>query len=62
MRNFIKYTPSILIWNLEIIYNDNASQNIYFLSHRRAERFLKLHMSELDGCKYVLGGEQLWLW
>ena len=60
-----KYTPSILIWKLEI-YDwkelDYPIQTIYFLLYAMAKRFWKKHEEELSEYKVCLGGEQLWFW
>lgn len=37
-----KFTPSILIWNLELCDKQDGTvlQNLYFLSYKRAKKFL----------------------
>lgn len=59
-----KFTPSIVIWNLELSAKDDGTvlQNIYFLSYKRAKKFLEKHKEELEEYKVILGGESLWLW
>ena len=59
-----KFTPSIVIWNLELSDKEDETvyQNIYFLSYKRAKKFCDKHKEELEKCKIVLCGEQLWLW
>lgn len=59
-----KFTPSIVIWNLELSDKDNGAvfQNLYFLSYKRAKKFWEKHETELEKYNITLGGEQLWLW
>lgn len=59
-----KFTPSIVIWNLELSGKDDdlVYQNLYFLSYKRAKKFWRRHEAELAEYKVALGGEQLWLW
>lgn len=62
-----KYTPSIMIWNVALYdqeYDGMLIQNLYFLSHHRAHRFVEKHQNELKerNLKWIIGGEQLWLW
>jgi hypothetical protein len=59
-----KFTPSIVIWNLELSDKEDGTvyQNLYFLSYRMAKKFWKKHEAEFEGYKVSLGGEQLWLW
>lgn len=59
-----KFTPSIVIWNLELSDKDDRTvlQNLYFLSYKRAKKFWEKHATELEKYNIVLGGEQLWLW
>lgn len=57
-----KFTPSIVIWNLELSDKDGICQNLYFLSRKRANKFLQKHDAELKEYEVILGGVQLWLW
>lgn len=59
-----KFTPSILIWHLELKEKDSeiAFQNIYFLTRKGVERFLKKHENELINYSWSYGCEQLWFW
>ena len=59
-----KFTPSILIWNLELSDKDNGMivHNIYFLSYKRAKKFWEKHEAEFEEYKVILGGQPLWLW
>ena len=59
-----KFTPSVVIWNLELRYKEDGTvlQNLYFLSYKRAMKFWEKHKAELEEYKVVLGGESLWLW
>lgn len=59
-----KYTPSIMIWNLELKEIDSKIpfQNIYFLTHKGIERFLEKHKNELIDCSWSYGAERLWFW
>ena len=57
-----RYAPSIIIWNLEIVYEKDVVQNMYFLSRRMAKRYWEKHVDELKNYDIALGGVQLWLW
>lgn len=59
-----KFTPSILIWNLELCDKQDGTvlQNLYFLSYKRAKKFWEKHEAELEEYRVSLGGESLWLW
>lgn len=59
-----KFTPSIVIWNLELRDKEDGTilLNLYFLSYKRAKKFWEKHEAELEECKVILSGEQLWLW
>lgn len=64
-KKFTKnFTPSIVIWNLEICDKESGFvlQNFYFLSYKRARKFWELHDKEFEDYRTMLGGEQLWLW
>lgn len=60
-----KWTPSIMIWDLELRWREDEeiTQHFYFLSRRRAERFWQKYKAIIEKEHNVsLGGEQLWLW
>lgn len=59
-----RYTLSILIWHLELREKgiDVPFQNIYFLTRRGLERFLKRHEEEFTNYSLSYGVEQLWFW
>lgn len=59
-----KFTPSIVIWNLELCDKKDGTvlHNFYFLSYKKAKKFWEKHEAELEEFKVGLGGEQLWLW
>ena len=59
-----KFTPSILIWNVELCdkEDDMVLQNLYFFSYKRAQKFVEKHEAELADYNVSIGGESLWLW
>ena len=60
-----KFTPSIVIWNLELSDKQDGTvyQNLYFLFRKSAERFWEKHRAEFEKeYQVILGGVQLWLW
>ena len=62
-----RYIPSIMIWNVSLYdreYDGVLLQNLYFLSRRRAHKWVEKHLNELieRNISYGIGGEQLWLW
>ena len=59
-----KFTPSIIIWQLDLEDENGIFQNEYFLTKRGVERFLKIHKEEMEeqNIKWCCGGVQLWLW
>ena len=61
MKN--KWTPSIVIWQLDLSDKNGIFQNEYFLTKRGVKRFLKIHEKEIkeQNLSWSLGGVQLWL-
>lgn len=59
-----KFTPSIIIWQLDLKENDVCFQSFYFLTKKGIERFLKIHKKEIEeqNLSWSCGGIQLWLW
>ena len=62
-----KWTPSIMIWSVALYdqeYDGMLFQNLYFLSRRRAHKWVEKHLHELTerNLAWGIGGEQLWLW
>lgn len=61
-----KFTPSIMIWNLELYDMEDGTvyQNFYFLSYKRAKEFWKKHEIAFNLREYNvrLVGEVLLLW
>ena len=59
-----KFTPSIIIWNVELRdkEDDMVLQNLYFLSYKRAAKFVEKRKAELADYGVGIGGEPLWLW
>lgn len=61
MKNFC---PHITIWSIEL--RDRASGILagqeFFLSYRRASKYLEKHQKEWEDYEICLGGEPLWLW
>ena len=57
------FAPSIIIWNIELRDKESnfVCQNFYFLSYKRAKKFLKRNEKEYDEYNITLGGEPLWL-
>ena len=58
-----KWTPSVIIYNLEMIDPNGLIENHYFLFYKRAKKFWDAHKKEFDdrGYEVVLGGVQLWI-
>lgn len=61
-----KWTPRILIWTLSLYYREDDMwfQNLYFLSERRAMRFIDKHQKEMNerNIRWGLCQEPVWLW
>ncbi len=64
-----KFDPHIIIWELEIYIPDweDAFERKYFLSYKRAKKFIETYGDSVYGeiskdWSYRLGGEPLWLW
>ena len=59
-----KFTPSIVIWEvvLELMEDQSVSQRFYFLSYRRAKKFVERNEDAFKDYYVCIGGEQLWLW
>ena len=59
-----KFTPNIVIYNVGI-YDKKTYfplANYYFLSYKRANKFLEKHLDEWSkNYNVILGGETLWL-
>ena len=66
LKRFLKdLVPSIVIWNIELRDKESnfVCQNFYFLSYKRAKKFLERNEKEYyNEYNIALGGEQLWLW
>lgn len=64
---FKKWTPNIMIWDLELmseVDGEVCSEHLYFLSRRRADRWLIKNLDKImeEYVAYCIGGRQLWLW
>ena len=57
-----KWAPSIIFYEVVIEFEENLEQRLYFLSLKRAEKFLANHKEELKDYNTYIGGVQLWLW
>lgn len=59
-----KWWPSIWIWKVEIkdAEDDETLSELFFLSEKRARKYIKKYEKNWDGCKVIYGGEILWLW
>lgn len=59
-----KFAPNIVIWNITVSNKTDGFPlaNYYFLSYKRAKKFLEKYIDEWEGFQVVLGGETLWLW
>ena len=62
MKEIKKWTPSIIIYEVVIEFGGELEQRLYFLSSKRAEKFLDNHKEELQDYETYIGGVQLWLW
>ena len=62
MKGNKKWTPSIIIYEVVIEFGGELEQRLYFLSSKRAEKFLAKHKEELKDYDTYIGGVQLWLW
>lgn len=60
----MKWYPNIRIWKVEIkdAEDDETLSELFFLSEKRARKYIKKYEKNWDGCKVVYGGEILWLW
>lgn len=61
-----KFTPNIVIWNVTLYSKKDGFPlcNYYFLSYKRAKKFVEKHTDEWIkdfDVDYCLGGETLWL-
>ena len=59
-----KFTPSIIIWQLDLRDENGVFQTEYFLTQKGVRRFLEVHKKEIEeqNVEWSYGGEQLWLW
>ena len=62
MKKKNKWAPSIVIYEVVIEFEENLEQRLYFLSSKRAEKFLANHKEELKDYNTYIGGVQIWLW
>ena len=62
----MKFDPHILIYKVELSdrSTNNVVQELYFLSYRRAKRFVQKNKAEIhqQNLYWLIGGEILWLW
>ena len=62
----MSWPPSIIIYEVSICGKDNpcAGEKAYFLSFKRARRFVEKNMKVIEetDSTYTIGGRQLWLW
>ena len=64
---FKKWTPSIMIWDVELMSGEDdkcCSQHLYFISRRRANKWVEKNLDKImeEGDIIYIGGVQLWLW
>ena len=58
-----KFTLHITIYTVELFDQYNITvQAFYFLSAKRAKKFMEKHMPDWEGYRVTMGGEPLWLW
>lgn len=59
-----KFTPHILIHEVELRSKEDCGhiQSFYFLSYRRARKFVDKHAEEFSCFRVGIGGEPLRLW
>ena len=57
-----KWAPSIIFYEVVIEFEENLEQRLYFLSYKRAEKFLAKHKEELKDYNTYISGVQFWLW
>ena len=62
MKGNKKWTPSIIIYEVVIEFGEGVEQRLYFLSLKRAEKFLDNHKEELQDYNTYINGVQFWLW
>lgn len=62
MKENKKWTPSIIFYEAVIELGGEVEQRLYFLSYKRAEKFLAKHKEELKDYDTYINGVQLWLW
>lgn len=56
-----KFMPSITIWNVSFMDDDNVCyHNVYFLFYRSAKKYFERKLNE--NYRMCLGGEPLYLW
>lgn len=60
MKNFC---PHITIWSIDISDKESGTliDQVFFLFHRQAEKYLEKHLKDWEGFNVGLGGEPLWL-
>lgn len=58
----MKFTPHIIIWELDLKIDDTVIDSYYFLTRRGAEKFWEKNKENWKDYQVVLGGEPLWLW
>ena len=58
----MKFTPHIVIWELDLKIDDTVVHSYYFLTRRSAEKFWEKNEENWKVYQVALGGEPLWFW
>ncbi len=60
----MEWTPSIMIYTVEVDYGNDLKEEFHFLSQRRARKFIEKNEAKTKEDRYIftMHGNQLWLW
>lgn len=58
----MKFTPHIIIWELDLKIDDTVIDSYYFLTYRGSKKFWEKNKENWKDYQVVLGGEPLWFW
>lgn len=59
----MNFRPHITIWSIDIHDKENGAvvDQMFFLFHRQAKKYLEKHLKDWEEFDVGLGGEPLWL-
>lgn len=58
----MKFTPHIIIWELDLGIDGTVIDSYYFLTYKGAKKFWEKNEENWKDYQVALGGEPLWFW